>query len=248
MQSTLNDALKNSALYSWWWVDTFFMALGTWYHYGKILNNNLYWDFAYSQYNSTAYGGPNGLTTQPGLWDQDIGLFYRDYTYIPKTTPSGKPIIWARGNGWAMSACVESLKMLPSDHPYATEYKEKLVIMANSLKQLQGSDGFWRASLLDYSEFPNPETTGTASFVYGIAYGLNNGLLSIDDFGSVVLTAWEGLTTISLKSNGLIGYCQGAGSEPAAAGENETYDYCVGQFLLAGSEMFKFVSTNYNNY
>ena len=32
--------------------------------------------------------------------------------------------------------------------------------MAAALKPQQGADGLWRASLLDSSEFPNPETTG----------------------------------------------------------------------------------------
>ena len=36
-----------------------------------------------------------------GLWSPEHGLFYRDETYFNKTTPSGQPIFWGRGNGWA---------------------------------------------------------------------------------------------------------------------------------------------------
>ena len=41
----------------------------------------------------------------------------------------------------------------------------------------QGSDGAWRPSLLNASGFPVAETTGTANFAYGFAWGIRTGLL-----------------------------------------------------------------------
>ena len=80
---TLQQAIAQSPPYSWWWVDTFFMSLGTWYGYGRILQDTALWDFAYSQYNDTTYGGPNGAS-QPGLWDPTYGFFFRDQVSLPQ--------------------------------------------------------------------------------------------------------------------------------------------------------------------
>ncbi|MEZ5149009.1 MAG: glycoside hydrolase family 88 protein [Bacteroidales bacterium] len=61
--------------------------------------------------------------------------------------------------------------------------------MAESLMQSQGEDGFWRSSLLDPDEYPDPESSGTAFFTYGLAWGINNGNLdkeSITRFNQIV--------------------------------------------------------------
>ena len=44
-------------------------------------------------------------------------------------------------------------------------------------RRRQGSDGAWRPSLLNASGFPVAETTGTANFAYGFAWGIRTGLL-----------------------------------------------------------------------
>ena len=41
--------------------------------------------------------------------------------------------------------------------------------MAARLIALQGSDGFWRASLADVARYPAPETSGTALMTYALA-------------------------------------------------------------------------------
>ncbi len=114
--------------------------------------------------------------------------------------------------------------------------------MAASLAKLQGADGFWRSSLLDADQFPTPETTGTACYTYALAWGVNNGVLPAATYTPVVLSAWAGLSSVALQSDGVVGWCQPEAGSPGPATVNSTSDFCVGQFLLAGSEVLKLVS------
>lgn len=54
--------------------------------------------------------------------------------------------------------------------------------------------------------------------------------------------AWNGLASTAVQSNGLLGYCQPAAGSPGNATATDTSDFCVGQFLLAGSEVYKMVA------
>src|SRR5437667_47796 len=82
---------------------------------------------------------------------------------------------WRRRNGWVFAGMARVLAELPADHAdrarYITLYRE----MAEKITALQGEDGYWRASLLDPVSRPNPETSGTGFFVYGLAWGINHG-------------------------------------------------------------------------
>ncbi len=60
------------------------------------------------------------------------------------------------------------------------------------------------------------------------------------------MSAWNGLSTVALQSDGVLGYTQSTGDRPctdtAALGPTKLanfYDYGVGGFLLAGSQVFQ---------
>jgi unsaturated rhamnogalacturonyl hydrolase len=214
------------------------MALPTFARYGKVLNDASYWEEMWQLYLFTAYEDP-AVGKGPGLWSPTHNLFYRDATYFNKTSPNGMPVFWGRGNGWAVAAMARAIAELPLSHPYSVEFQIKLQKLAASLKALQGADGLWRANLLDATAIPNPETTGSAMFTYAIAWGVNNDILVRSDYEAVVEAAWTGLSTISLQSDGLVGWCQPPNGQPAPATQTDTSDFCVGQFLLAGSEVMK---------
>lgn len=237
---TMDQAIQNYTGYDWWWVDCMFMGLGAFNHYGSLLGDTRLWDLAFHEWGNATYGGPKGAANgQPGLWDATYGLYHRDHTYVNTTDPNGKPIFWSRGNGWAAAAFAKSLQHLPTGHPYAQAYRTQLQAMATSLKAIQGADGFWRASLADAALYPNPETTGTAMFTFALAWGVNNGVLDAATYTPVVAAAWNGLSTVALQPNGLVGWCQPPDGQPHPATQTDTSDFCVGQFLLAGSEVFK---------
>lgn len=73
--------------------------------------------------------------------------------------------------------------------------------------------------MLHASLFPQPETTGTASFTAGLAYGVSAGLLDSQTFAPAVWQAWNFLSETALNSSGFVGHCQKAGGDPT-----NTYD------------------------
>ena len=79
--------------------------------------------------------------------------------------------------------------------------------------------------------------------LYGLAFGLNQGLLTPRlEYLTVVSKAWGFLSTVSLQENGVVGFCQpGGGSPENNYNRTSTTSFCVGDFLLAASEISKVV-------
>lgn len=238
LRATLDTQLANfSTVGAWTWVDALFMGLPTWMRFARELKNTSYADRAFQMYLFTAYGDGG-----KGLWSDAHGLFFRDPSYFNATCPNGAAVFWARGNGWAFAALARAIDALPPGHPYALEFINKFRLMAAALAPLQGTDGLWRASLLDPLEDPEPESTGTGMFVFGYAYGVRTGLLPSATYMPVLTAGWNGLATISQQPDGMVGYCQPVGASPAPTSANTTSSFCTGQFLLAGSEIYKLFS------
>ena len=135
------------------------------------------------------------------------------------------------------------LELLPPGEQHRKEYETMLVSMCKALKPLQREDGFWNVSLHDPSNYGGKELTGTAMFAYGMAYGVNHGLLDADEFAPVIYKAWNAMVKDCLHPNGFLGYVQGTGKEPTEA-QPVTYDrepdfddYGLGAFLMAGAEI-----------
>ncbi len=209
------------------------MALPTFARFGNVTGDQSYWNKMFALYAFTAYSDPG---SGPGLWSPQNNLFFRDATYFNKSSPNGKPIFWARGNGWAIAAMARASAQLPPTHPFRVEFVGKLTAMAHALAAVQGADGLWRSSLLDADAFPNPEATGTGLMTHALAWAVNEGVLPRDPFEGVVAAAWAGLANIALQPSGLVGWCQPPNGQPAPATQNSTSDFCVGAFLMAGAE------------
>ena len=226
-------AVTSSAYFA---VDSQFMALPAFAMLGKLDNNNSYFDRLYElfSYNKTTLG----------LYDPAAHLYYRDTSYIYpiKRTPNGKKVFWSRGNGWALAALARVLPELPVTDPARAEYVTTFKQMSAALKSVQRADGLWNMSLHDPDHYPGPEISGTALFVYGIAWGINNGLLSKTIYKPVVAKAWNAMVITAVHPDGKVGYIQGIGQHPVPPDKvtyESTSDFGVGVFLLAGSEVMK---------
>ena len=117
--------------------------------------------------------------------------------------------------------------------------------MMKALLPIQRADGFWNASLHDPNNFGGKEVSGTALFIYGMAWGINNGLLKEKKYLPVIAKAWNAIVKDAVQPDGGLGYVQGTGKQPSD-GQPVTYtskpdfeDYGLGCFLLAGSEIYK---------
>lgn len=177
-------------------------------------------------------------TVTDELFDKDAGLYYRDNRFPGMRTKNGQRIFWSRGNGWVIVGIPRILRYLLRDDPNYKRYLALFRQMADAIAKVQGSDGLWRANLADADDCPNPESSGSAFFCYALAWGINNGYLDRDRFLPVVGRAWKGLVA-SVQPSGKLGWVQPVGDRPAAAGPDDTHEYAVGAFLLAGSEMVK---------
>jgi rhamnogalacturonyl hydrolase YesR len=137
------------------------------------------------------------------------------------------------------------METIPKDAPHRKQYEDDFKAMAEALVLRQRSDGFWNASLDDPHNFVGKETSGTALFVYGFAWGVNNGYLDKEKYQKIIKKAWSALVKDSVHPNGFLGYVQGTGKQPSD-GQPVTYtsvpdfeDYGLGCFLLAGSEVLR---------
>lgn len=199
------------------------------------------------------------------LYDYDIGLFYRDVrfrkgysgeiakryqlpdsisykdartTYVNQETKQGKKVVWSRGNGWAFAGIARILTYLPKEHANYERYKAVFLRMADALKDCQQSDGFWYPNLANPQDYGTKESSGTGFFTYGLAWGINNGILSKDDYVPVVTKSWQALVSV-VSEEGKVQWGQLVGAGPYKVLQEDSHEYVTGTFLLAASEMYK---------
>jgi unsaturated rhamnogalacturonyl hydrolase len=212
----------------WSWVDSLFMGPPTWLRVYAATRDPRYLDFAVT----------NWWPTSDYLYDKTDHLFYRDNNYFTKRESNGQKVFWARGNGWAIAALVRVLQYLPANHPVRDRFIAQFREMADRIVGLQQDDGLWRASLLDTQDYPLGETSGSGFFTYGLAWGVNQGLLDRAKFQPAVEKAWRGLAGC-VDASGKLTHVQPGGADPRTFKEDNTQDFGVGGFLLAGSEVYR---------
>lgn len=220
----------------WWWADGLYMVMPVMTKLYKITGNKLYLDKLH-EYFSYA----NSI-----MYDSEQKLYFRDakYVYPKHKSANGKKDFWARGDGWVFAGLAKVLKDLPKDDPHRDEYVSKYKGMAEAIRKSQQPEGYWTRSMLDPAHAPGPETSGTAFFTYGILWGINNGYLDKKEYLPVVKRSWDYLTKTALQPDGKVGYVQPIG-ERAIPGQvvdrNSTANFGVGAFLLAASEMYRYL-------
>lgn len=236
------DMLVNTPqLDDWSWIDAIQMAMPIFAELGVMYKDTRYFDKMNEMYMFTR--NEHG---DHGLWNPADGLWWRDADFDPPyQEPNGEDCYWSRGNGWVLAALVRVLNVLPENSCYRQQYINDFKAMCEALILIQRKDGFWNASLHDPKNYGGKETSGTALFAYGMAWGINNGILDKETYLPATLKAWNGMVEKAVHENGFLGYLQSTGKEPKE-GQPVTYDkqpdfedYGLGCFLLAGSEMYK---------
>jgi rhamnogalacturonyl hydrolase YesR len=188
------------------------------------------------------------------LYDIEENLFYRDHRFFPdcleqrlndpgwegnhQVTASGKKVLWSRGNGWAFAGIARILKYLPEDHATYERYELVFKNIAASLAGRQSEEGFWYPNLADPDHIPLKETSGTSFFIYGLAYGINTGLLDKNEYLPVVEKAWKSVCD-AVSEDGKVEWGQKVGDRPVMHKKEDSHEYISGTFLLAASEVYK---------
>jgi rhamnogalacturonyl hydrolase YesR len=220
----------------WWWADGLFMVMPVMTKMYRLTGNRMYLDKLNEYF----------LYARSIIYDRKTKLFYRDakYVYPKHKSLNGKKDFWARGDGWVFAGLAKVLTDLPKDSKYRKLFLKHYRDMAKSILKSQQPQGYWTRSMLDPQHAPGPETSGTAFFTYGLLWGINNGYLKEKKYGPSAMKGWEYLSTMALQPSGKIGYIQPIG-EKAIPGQvvdaNSTANFGVGAFLLAASEMIRFV-------
>ncbi len=215
----------------WNWCDGLFMVPPAFAHLAQVTRKD-----EYLQYMDTMWWDTHNL-----LYSKENHLFFRDIRYLDSARLHQRTLFWSRGNGWVLGGTVRVLQHMPAEDPRRARYVQLLQEMAAALVPLQREDGLWSPNLLDPTEYPYPETSGTGFFTYAIAWGINEGHLARDTYLPVATKAWNGLVRV-VNDQGKLGWVQQPWDRPGIVRADGTYEYGVGAFLLAGSEVFSLLS------
>ena len=247
MQATLHRALEiaenpssaplskrdeNGKYDRWSWCDALFMAPAVYAHLYTLTGNKILLDYMQSEFRECT----------DSLYDRDEHLYYRDCIRAEMREPNGSKEFWARGNAWVFAGIARTLDNLPWDFEDREWYEAIFKEMAGAVKSCQGDDGSWRPSMLDPAHYDSPENSSSALFCYGLAWGINNGLLNRTEYLPVVEKAWKALCSY-VHDDGKLGFVQPIGAFPEGGiTADDTQVYAVGGFLMAAAEIMELVN------
>ncbi len=210
----------------WAWCDALFMAPPTLFQLTRLTGDPKY----------AAQSDRLWWKTTDYLYDTEEHLYFRDSRFFKQREVNGKKVFWSRGNGWVYAGLPRLIESLHAGHPSKERYIKLFKEMSVKVASLQKPDGYWPSSLLHAEGQPHPETSGTAFFTYGLAWGINNGLLDEATYRPVVEKAWKALVD-AVHPGGKLGWVQRVAAAPGSTGYDETEVYAVGGFLLAASQV-----------
>ena len=230
----------------WTWIDAIQMAMPALAMLYRITDDRRYMEFAMQSYlwtRDSCGGSP--------LFIESEGLWWRDAALRGTKERDGKNSYWSRGNGWVYAALVrvmEQLKMMtPVREADMEEFYAPLqrdfLLMSKAIVECQREDGFWNASLVS-SAYNGPELTGTGLFLYGLAWGLRNDMLTDPIYREAADRAWSACASC-VHENGFLGYVQGTSDRPSKGwpftydGVPNFEDFGLGCFLLGTTEYYK---------
>lgn len=241
IKASIDSMMRTSKIDDWDWIDAIQMAMPVFAQLGKTYNDPAYWERMHAMYMYT-----RNQHGEKGLFNPEDNLWWRDKDFDPPyKEPNGEDCYWSRGNGWVVAALVRVLTILPKDAAHRAQYEDDLRKMMDAILKVQRKDGFWNVSLHDPTNFGGKEATGTSLFVYGLAWGINQGYFKDKKYKDAMVKAWNVLLKESVQPNGFLGYVQGTGKEPkdgqpvTQSSMPDFEDYGLGCFLLAGTEVYK---------
>lgn len=207
----------------WCWCDALFMAPPAFAALSRQTGDKRYLDFALKEF----------WATTDFLFDPAEHLYYRDSRFFERRDEKQRKLFWSRGNGWVFGGMARTIPLIDAGSTDRVRMESLFKEMAATLKTLQKPDGYWAPSLLAPENAP-PETSGTAFYTYGLAWGINHGLLSRAEYEPVVRKGWAALQK-AVQPDGRLGWVQQVGDRPDKVSASDTQYFGVGAFLLAAT-------------
>ena len=201
------------------WIDGVFMGLMFLTRYGAVIGDSEHcFDEAAHQI----------LTLASHCRKGDSGLFLHGYDEArhaawadPITGLS--PEVWSEGLGWYALILVETLALMPADHPKRAQVMDILLKLAAGLRKVQDArTGLWY-QVVDKGDRPDNwhDTSGSAMFVYTIQRAIDLGYISRRTYAPVVRKGYAGiLSKAVVRDDGLVDVydaCNGLGVQRSYA-------------------------------
>ena len=215
------------------WVDSLFHWVPTLHRYTALTGDTSYRDEAVAQL----------LGFLLNMQDPATGFLthaYNDYPLNQQIPAYEDQAFWARGNGWVLSALVDTLEYLPADHPSRPEVLQRAVRQEAALRAVQDPTGLYHTVLLNATTYL--ETAGSALITYAQARGARLGV-----FPAEALVAAErgmaGLLTVLIYDGDRVlvgGTSLGTGPRPRLYPRIPTdsqVTYGVGAWLMAARQL-----------
>jgi rhamnogalacturonyl hydrolase YesR len=211
----------------WSWSDSLYMGPMSWLMMWEVTGNGDYLEFMNREW----------WATTERLYRPEIGLFFRDESYLDIRENNGKTIHWARGTSWSLAGLAQVIERFPVSHPDYERYVALYREMAEAFVAAQQGDGLWRPGLLDPDTHNARETSGTAFIAFALAKGINLGLLDKDRYLEPVQKAWKALTA-SVADNGKLRNVQPVGAGPHGFDPDNAEPFASGAFLQLAAELY----------
>ena len=217
------------------WLDDMFMSIPALAQMGALTGDTKYFNEAAKQMQLFA----------TRMFVEDKNLFRHGWVESAQEHPS---FYWGRANGWALLTLVETLDVLPENHPQRNTIIHLLKKHIQGLAACQSGDGFWH-QLLDRND-SYPETSATAIFTYCIAHAINKGWIDAISYGPVAILGWNAVSTKINDKGQVEGTCVGTGMgfDPAFYYYRPVSEYAAhgyGPVIWAGSEIIKLINTQF---
>lgn len=185
------------------WIDGVFMGQMFLTRYGAVVGDQAYcFDQATQQI----------LTLASHCRQGDTGLFLHAYDEArnaawadPVTGLS--PEVWSEGLGWYALILVETLNLLPIEHPNRTQVMRILQGLIEGLRKMQDAEtGLWYQVVDKGDRADNwHDTSGSAMFVYALQRAIDLGYGSSTEYGSMVKRGYDGIVSKAvINKDGLV--------------------------------------------
>ncbi|WP_084717799.1 glycoside hydrolase family 88/105 protein [Sphingomonas sanxanigenens] len=207
----------------WCWCDALFMAPPAMIELSRQTGDARYRDYAMREY----------WATTDFLYDPAERLFYRDSRFFERRDKQARKQFWSRGNGWVFASMPRIIPLLEKGSADRVRMEALFLEMAARIRAVQKPDGYWAPSLLAPEKSP-PESSGTAFYTYGIAWGIEAGLLDRATYEPVARRGWDALTR-AIQPDGRLGWVQQVSDRPEKVRAADTQYYGTGAFLLAAT-------------
>jgi len=212
----------------WTWSDALYMAPPALVRLTQATGDPRYLKFVDGEFKA-AYDA---------LFDPEEKLFYRDARFVGRRSADGKKIFWSRGNGWVYAGLALMMNAMPRDHPNRAFYVELFRQMTSAVLATQQQDGLWYPSLEDPQQVPIGETSGSALFVYGLAWGVHHEIIDKATCWPAVERGWKALLT-RIGRDGAVNFVQPVGYQPEPFPPDSHAPFGTGPVLGAGSEILR---------